>query len=114
MSKKKLKNLKVALCSRWIRNRSNRPSNSSQKHSKKSAVQTNPHAANKFIVQVNYLNTTRPSLYWEFEYDNMKNAITIAQMYSEDSEVMTTYVLLNQLLVAQFAGYWQGRVYDTS
>lgn len=67
---------------------------------------------NKYLVWVYYVDGTRPPLTWEFPLENMEEAIDIARLYSQDENVLNTVCGINQIYVARFAGFFEGRKYE--
>jgi hypothetical protein len=67
---------------------------------------------NKFLCWVYYLDQTRQPLTWVFPLEAMEEAIDIARLYSQDRNVLNVIVGINQIRIATFAGYWEGRKYE--
>lgn len=66
-----------------------------------------------FVVFIYYCDSSRRPLLYDFR-DAMEEAIDIARLYSQDMEVLNTYVQIGAIRVATFAGFWMGRKYDNS
>lgn len=73
---------------------------------------TEPGGDKRVIVHINYIDQPIQQQF-AFDSKNIKGAIEIAQLYSEAPEVLITQVILDRLIMlAQFAGFYEGRVYD--